>query len=332
MPETETQTTRNTIDRLMGAIYSPMAMLAGLQLEVFTPLRDGPMDAASLAAKLDVRAEKLSPLLYALVVAELLTVEDGVFANTPESAQFLAKGAPGYMGGVHELLSDIWGATFQTAETVRKGSPQAKHDFDAMSVEALRAFLRGLHGAAMGTGRYLAELLSLSRYRHLADVGGGSGGLAMGACQACEGLRSTVVELPKTATITAEFIADADMAERVTISPADVTEEIPGRFDIAVLRALIQVLSAEQAQRVISNVGEALESGGTIAILGRMVDDSRTTPVRDVAFNLVFLNVYDDGRCYTESEHRQWLDQAGFTEFKRQTLPDGTQMITAQKG
>ncbi len=331
MPETETPPTPNTINGLMRAIYSPMAMLAGMQLELFTPLGKGPMHAAALAAELEVRVEKLSPLLYALVVAELLTVEDGVFANTPASARFLVKGSPGYLGGVHELLTDIWGATFQTAATIRSGTPQAKHDFATMSAEELRAFLRGLHGAALATGRYFAELLSLSQYKHLADVGGGSGGLAIGACQACQDLHSTVVELPQTALVTAEFIAEAEMAKRVSISPADVTREIPGRFDIAVLRSLIQVLSAEQAQRVISNVAAALESGGTIAIMGMMVDDSRVTPLRDVAFNLVFLNVYDDGCCYTESEHRQWLDQAGFTDFKRQTLADGTQLITARK-
>ena len=311
MSEPEAPIQTNTVNRLMGAVYSPMAMLAGLQLELFTPLGDGPMSAAALAARLGVRADKLSPLLYALVVAELLTVEDGLFANTPESARLLVKDKPGYVGGMHELLTDIWGATFQTAETIRTGSPQAKHDFGTMSAEQLRAFLRGLHGAAFRTGGYLAGLLNLSQYKHLADVGGGSGGLAMGACEACDDLRSTVVELPGTAVITAEFIAEAEMAARVAISSADVTSEIPqGRFDIAVLRALVQVLSAEQAQRAIGNVGEALESGGTIAILGRMVDDSRVSPPTDVAFNLVFLNVYDDGCCYTESEHREWLEQA----------------------
>ncbi len=50
-------------------------MLAGMQLDVFTPLKDGPLTAEQLAAALNVKAEKLSPLLYALVAAELLTVE-----------------------------------------------------------------------------------------------------------------------------------------------------------------------------------------------------------------------------------------------------------------
>jgi len=41
-------------------------MLAGMQLDVFTPLKDGPMSGARLADALDVPQEKLRPLLYPL--------------------------------------------------------------------------------------------------------------------------------------------------------------------------------------------------------------------------------------------------------------------------
>ncbi len=332
MLESQVQISPDTINRLMGAVYSPMAMLAGMQLELFTSLGEGPMSAATLATELGVRPEKLSPLLYALVVAELLTVDDGLFANTPESDKFLVKGSQDYLGGSHELLSDLWGAVLQTEKTIRAGKPQALHDYNAMSAEALRAILRGLHGGTIAHGRALNETLNLSRYKHLVDVGGGSGGLAIGACQSCVYLQATVIELPKTAVITEEFIAEAGMSKRITVSPADVARAVPqGKFDIAVLRAFIQTLSAGQAQQVISNLGEAIESGGTIAIIGRMVDDSRLTPPESVSFNLVFLNVYDEGCCYTENEHRTWLNEAGFVDFKRHSLPDGSPLITARK-
>jgi hypothetical protein len=44
-------------------------------------------------------------LLYALVTANLLTVEGNRFANTPEAQQFLVKGQPTYLGGRHENLA-----------------------------------------------------------------------------------------------------------------------------------------------------------------------------------------------------------------------------------
>ncbi len=100
----------DAINRLRSQVAPAMAMLSAMQLELFTPLGEGPMSAEALAASLDLNPVKLPPLLYALVSAELLTVENGSFANTAEADHFLVKGKPAYMGGVHELISIIWGA------------------------------------------------------------------------------------------------------------------------------------------------------------------------------------------------------------------------------
>ncbi len=66
------------------------------------------------------------------------------------------------------------------------------------------------------------------------------------------------------------------------------------------------------------------------SVNGRMVDDSRLTPPESVSFNLVFLNVYDEGCCYTENEHREWFNEAGIVDFNRHSLPDGSPLITVR--
>jgi DNA-binding IclR family transcriptional regulator len=91
---------------------------------VFTPLNDGPLTAAQLADTLSVNAEKLSRLLYALVTANLLTVEGDRFANTPEAQQFLVKGQSTYLGGRHEHFSEVWENLLHTVESIRTDVPQ----------------------------------------------------------------------------------------------------------------------------------------------------------------------------------------------------------------
>jgi len=100
---------------------------------VFTPLKDGPLSAEHLAQALGVHPAKLRRLLYALVVAGLLTVEGNLFANTPEADEFLVRGRPAYRGGTHEGILLRWQAALQTAETIRTGSPQARQDYAAMT-------------------------------------------------------------------------------------------------------------------------------------------------------------------------------------------------------
>ena len=100
-----------TIEKLANGVYPAFAMLAGMQLDLFTPLKDGRMYAAQLADTLGVGSAKLQPLLYALVVAGLLTVDGERFANTPEANAFLVRGSPTYLGGMQGNFVRQWHGT-----------------------------------------------------------------------------------------------------------------------------------------------------------------------------------------------------------------------------
>ena len=321
-----------TIQHLASAVYPSFAMLAGMQLDVFTPLKDGPLAAAQLADALDVNEEKLSRLLYALVTANLLTVAGDRFANTPEAQQFLVKGQPTYLGGRHENFSEVWEALLHTAETIRTGVPQCKKDFAATSPEDQMYFFRGLHPGTLANGRELAARYDFSPYTTLADVGGGSGGMALALTAAYPRLHATVLDLPTVTPITQRFLAEAGATDRVQVITADVVNaSVPGTYDVAVLRSLLQVLSPEDALQALIHIGAALHPGGRLYIAGRILDDSRLAPVDTVGFNVVFLNIFDEGRAYTEGEHRTWLTAAGFAEVERVLLPEGVSIMTARE-
>ena len=321
-----------TIQQLASAVYPSFAMLAGMQLDVFTPLKDGPLTAVQLAEVLGANTEKLSRLLYALVTATLLTVEEDRFANTPEAQQFLVKGQATYLGGRHENFSETWEALLHTADTIRTGVPQCKKDFAATSPEDQIHFFRGLHPATLANGRALAARYDFSSATTLADIAGGSGGMALALTDAYPHLRATVIDLPTVTPITQQFIDAARASNRVQVVAADVVRApVPGTYDVAVLRAFLQVLSPEDALQALRHIGAAIHPGGRLYIVGRMLDDARLSPVDAVGFNLIFLNIFDEGRAYTEGEHRVWLTAAGFTEIARAPLPEGISIMTARK-
>jgi hypothetical protein len=321
-----------TIQKLASAVYPSFAMLAGMQLDVFTPLKDGSMTAEQLADTLGVKAEKLSRLLYALVTAELLTVQGEQFANAPEAQQFLVRGKPTYLGGRHENFSDIWQALLHTADSIRTGTPQAKKDFATTSPDAQMPFFRGLHPATVATGRELASREDFSASHTLVDVGGGSGGVALAITEEYPHMHATVMDLPMVAAVTQRFIEEAHATDRVQVVAVDVVNEpLPGTYDVAVLRSFLQVLAPKEALRALQHVGAAIHPGGRIYIVGRVLDDSRLAPLGSVGFNLVFLNLFDEGRAYTEREHREWLSASGFEEMERVPLAEGNSIITARK-
>lgn len=323
---------REIFDKLADSPYPAFAFAAGVKLDVFTPLGDGPRTAEELADVLGVDSRKLSPLLYALVVAGVLVVEDGAFANTPESDHYLVKGREEYIGNLCEAFEERWRWALRTAESIRTGKPQAAHDYAAMSGAERDAFFRDLHPNALETGRMLADELNLAERRHLVDVGGGSGGLAIAACERCPELRATVIELPSITPITETIVAESGLSERIAVVAHDaVAGPPPVRCDVAVFRAVLQVLAHDEARAAVINVGRTIEAGGTMCILSRVLKDSRLEPAQTVAQNLVFLNIYDGGQAYTVGEHRAWLRDAGFPDFEMFTRADGRSVITATK-
>lgn len=323
---------RKTIDRLANGVFLPMAMLAGMKLDLFTPLGDGAMTTGKLADALGVGAAKLKPLLYALVAAELLSLDGERFANTPEADCYLVRGRPEFMGDVHQLYTELWQGAFCAAESVRTGIPQTRHDFAAMSEDDLTRFFRGSYLGAKATGRMLAESQGVRQCRNLLDVAGGSGGVAIAACEACPGLRATVVDLPSVTPVTRRFVAEAGLEDRVRVETADITQSIPGGpYDAAVMRSIIQVLPPADGQKALVNVGRVVAPGGMVHIIGRVLDDGRVTPLETVGANLVFVSFYDEGQAQTEGDHRAWLAAAGFNDVRRTELGGATSLISARR-
>ena len=167
----------DTVSKLRFAADAAFAMLAGMQLNVFTPLKDGPLTTEQIADAIGVGPTRLRLLLYALVAAGLLTEQGGRFSNTPEANQFLVKGDPSYMGNRHAAIAIRWSASLKTAESIRSGAPQAKLDFSNSPQDEVEKFLRNINANTIPAARALLDKYDFSSIKTLVDVGSGGGGL-----------------------------------------------------------------------------------------------------------------------------------------------------------
>jgi SAM-dependent methyltransferase len=322
----------DTVNKLTFAVDAAFAMLAGMQLDVFTPLHGGPMAAEEVAKAIGVESHRLRLLLYALVAAGLLTEHDGRFSNTAEADKFLVKGSPSYIES--GFLSHRWLINLKTAESIRTGIPQAKLDFSNSPQEELEKFLRRINARTVSAAHGLLTRYDFSSVKTLADVGSGGGGLAITMTKACPQLEATAIDLPMVAPITRKIVEEERAGDRIKVIAADVVNgALPGSYDVAVLRSVIQVLSPEDAPVAIKNIGAALKRGGKIYIVGQILDNSRISPPQAVGFNLNFINLFDTGESYTEQEHREWLNQGGFVDIERAKffLAEGLGVMTARK-
>ena len=324
----------DTINKLRFGADAAFAMLAGMQLDVFTPMKDGPLTAEQIADTIGVKPDRLRLLLWALVAAGLLTEKDGRFSNTPEANHFLVKGNSSYVGNLHANLSSQWARKRKTADSIRTGVPQAKLDFSHSPPEELEAFLRRINATTVPAAQSLLARHDFSSIKTLADVGCGGAGLAITITKTHPQIEATAIDLPQIAPIAQKIVNEQGAANHVRVMAADVLSgPLTGAYDTAILQSLLQVLSPENARFALKNIAAAVKPGGTIYIVGQILDDSRTSPLEAVGFNLIFINNFDVGESYTEQEHREWLAEAGLVDIERAKTPlaQGLGLMTGRK-
>ena len=87
-----------TIEALAQAAYPSFALLAGMELDFCTPLKDGPLDASAVARAARTDPAKTTHLLHALVAIGMMRFDGSRFSNSPEAARYLVRGKAEYIG------------------------------------------------------------------------------------------------------------------------------------------------------------------------------------------------------------------------------------------
>lgn len=319
------------ITKYFDAVYPSFALLAGLQLDLFTHLREKPLSAENLATKIGVRSYKLQPLLFSLVQAGLLIFKDSSFLNSSEANQYLVKGEPAYVGARNGLTSGNWKRMLDMAATIHAGKPPAAYD-DPSSPEELMEVFRGLYPGAVADAKFLLSQVNFSDCKELLDIGGGSGGLGITIAKSNPHLKATILDLPSVTPMTKKFVENEKANNQIKIFAADaINDPIPGLYDVVIARHLIQVLSKKNAQKLLNKIGTILKPGGSLYIIGFILENSRLAPPQAVDFNLVLITSSEFGEAYTDREYREWLRNAGFVDATRNLLHNGTSLISVNK-
>ena len=129
-----------------------------------------------------------------------------------------------------------------------------------------------------------------------------------------------------------KIVDETGDTDRVNVMSTNVAQgPLSGSYDVAVLRAIIQVLPPNEVPLVLKNVSAAVEAGGMIYVLGHILDNSKTSPIEDVWYSLLNMNFYDIPGSYTEDEYRDWLSGAGFDPLEYDRLLNGDSVIVARK-
>jgi hypothetical protein len=103
---------------------------AAIELEVFTTIGEGKTTAAQIAERCSAAERGIRILCDYLTIMGMLTKENNQYALTLDSAVFLDKKSPAYVGSAAEFLGSpmLTDGSRNLAETVRKGGTIMEND------------------------------------------------------------------------------------------------------------------------------------------------------------------------------------------------------------
>jgi predicted O-methyltransferase YrrM len=307
------------------AFWPAKVLLSAIELGLFTELGKKAMTGRQLqdALKLHPRA---NPDFFDTLVALKFLERDGNgpesrYRNTPETATFLDRNSPQFMGGFLEManarLYRFWG---DLADGLRTGKPQneIKHTGTAMfeelysKPERLEQFMDAMSGISAGNFQAFAEKFDFSKYKTMCDVGGATGQLSMFCAKRHPHLRCISTDLPAATEIAKRKIAAAGLSDRVKAANLDFFAEPIPKADVVTMGMILHDWNLERKKHLVRAAYEALPPGGAFVVVENLIDDARRENAFGLMMSLNMLIEFGDAFDFTSADFNTWCREAGF--------------------
>ena len=209
--------------------FASKALLSAVELGLFGELAESTMTASEIAKALGLHPRAVPDFPDALVALGFLRRDgdgaDGVYSNTPESAVFLDRNSPDYIGGILEMANArLYRFWTDLTEALKTGAPQneTKHSGAPLfaklyeAPERLEQFMNAMSGVSAGNFKAFAQKFDFSKYKTLCDVGGATGQLSCMVAAANPHMRCSSFDLPQVLPIATRKIKEAGLSDQVT--------------------------------------------------------------------------------------------------------------------
>jgi SAM-dependent methyltransferase len=326
---------RRILDTLR-AFRTSQVLMACAELGVFELLANGPRTEAEIADALQTDRRGMGLLLNTAAAFEFLIKHDGRFANAPMADNCLARRDAHYIGDILKLDGAFYRRWGHLASAVKTGQRPEENIRDEDAGDWVRNFELAMYKMAQPVAPVIADALALPEDSplHVLDVGGGHGGYSIALARRYPLLTATVFELPRVVPVAREIIAQAGMADRVSVQEGDFQRDDLGNgYDVALVFGVLNGESEAGRAALVARVHACLKPGGRIVIREYVLDSDRAGPPEAALFALQMLLATDSGGLSTFDEVTQWLRDAGFVPPQLLPLPAGigAPLIVADK-
>jgi SAM-dependent methyltransferase len=310
---------------------APMIVGAAVEHRIFDLLEKGPKSAADVSRENGASMRGVRAIMNALTAFELLFKDnDGRYSLTPESANFLVRGKPGFIGRFMQHGNTLIPKWLHLGEIVRTGRPAMAVNQEREGSEFFESFVEDLFTVGYAAARALAA--AFPNAKRVLDLAAGSGVWSIPLAQNSKEVRVTAVDWPGVLPATKRMTERMGVAGQYELRAGDLHEADFGQgYDLAALGHILHSEGEARSRELLGKVFPALVPGGAIAIAEFIANENRSGPPLAMLFAVNMLVNTEEGDTFTVPEIFQWLAEAGFVDARLMEVPGPFPLILATK-
>jgi SAM-dependent methyltransferase len=319
--------------QLGTAFWGSKTLLSAIELGLFTELARGPRDAETLRLQLGLHPRSARDFFDALVALGMLKRTAAGYANTPETALYLDRNKPSYVGGMLEManarLYRFWGSLTEGLRT-GKAQNEAKTGEDFFGTlyadpKRLEGFLKAMTGLSLGSARVIAKKFPWKQVRSYVDVGCAQGGVGVEIALTHKHLTGMGMDLPVVRPVFEAYAKSRGVDGRVRFVTGDFFKDPLPAADVIIMGHILHDWNLEEKMMLLRKAYEALPTKGALIVHEALIDDDRKSNAFGLLMSLNMLIETHGGFDFTGADCRKWMKEPGFSRTRVEALagPDG---------
>jgi ubiquinone/menaquinone biosynthesis C-methylase UbiE len=312
-----------TPERFFGAINAyeqTEAMKAAVELEIFTAIAEGNTAAAAIAKRCEASERGVRVLCDFLTIHGFLTKDGTQYGLAQDSAVFLNRKSPAYVGGVIEFLLTprVREAHALLTEAVRRGGSALGEGNMVPENPDWVKFARAMMPMMVMPAQIMtAELLKGGEAHKVLDIAAGHGIYGITVAKQNHSAEIYACDWKNVLAVAEENARAMGVGDRHHLLPGSAFEvDFGGGYDLALVANFLHHFDPPTCTTFMKKVHASLGPGGRAAIVEFVPNPDRVSPPMAAAFSMVMLATTPAGDAYTFAELEGIAKDAGFSRVE----------------
>ncbi len=320
----------------LQAFQRSVALRGAIDLDLFTAIAEGNHSLNAIAGRIKASEKGTRVLCDYLTMIGFLVKQGSEYSLTPDSAVFLDRRSPAYLGTMAKFLMNphVAGMLENITDVIRHGGALpsdhgALEPENSMWVEFARSMAPMMQMPAESIAKMFA---GDSKSIKVLDISAGHGFYGIAFARQNPNAKVVGVDWANVLEVAKENAVKSGVADRYSTIPGSAFDvDFGSSYDIVLIPNFLHHFDPATNEKLLRKVHAALAPSG-IAIAPEFIpNEDRISPPRDAMFSLQMLGT-PAGDAYTYSELEKMFRNAGFARSEmRELSPFPQRLVVAYK-